>query len=69
MTVRAIYRNGVFEPQEAIELAENSEVEVTLPTDIKLGDQRGSEEIFEILSRRYNTGQVDTAARRDEHQP
>jgi predicted DNA-binding antitoxin AbrB/MazE fold protein len=67
MTVRAIYRNGVFEPQQAVGLPENSEVEVTFPADDASLNRNGSEEIFEILSRRYNTGQTDAAARHDEH--
>ena len=31
-TVRAIYENGVFMPQELVHLAESTEVEVRIPT-------------------------------------
>lgn len=31
MTVTAIYRNGVFQPEEPIELAKETRVEITLP--------------------------------------
>ena len=31
MTVKAIYENGVFKPQEPVQLEENTEVEVLLP--------------------------------------
>lgn len=32
-------------------------------------DRRAREEVMEILSRTYDTGRTDTAARHDEHQP
>lgn len=31
MTVKAIYENGVFKPQEPVDLEEHTEVEVVLP--------------------------------------
>ena len=31
MTVKAIYENGVFRPQEPVHLAERTEVEVLIP--------------------------------------
>jgi len=31
MTVKAIYENGVFRPQEPVHLAERTEVEVVIP--------------------------------------
>ena len=31
MTIKAIYENGVFKPQEPVELEEHTEVEVVLP--------------------------------------
>lgn len=31
MTVKAIYENGVFRPQEPVHLAEHTEVEVLIP--------------------------------------
>ena len=32
MTVKAIYENGVFKPQEPVHLEEHTEVEVVIPT-------------------------------------
>ena len=32
MTVKAIYENGVFKPQEPVHLDEHTEVEVLIPT-------------------------------------
>ena len=34
MTVKAIYENGVFRPQEPVHLAERTEVEVLIPDTI-----------------------------------
>jgi predicted DNA-binding antitoxin AbrB/MazE fold protein len=34
MTVKAIYENGVFRPQEPVHLAERTEVEVLIPATI-----------------------------------
>ena len=31
MTVKAIYENGIFRPQEPVQLAEHTEVEVLIP--------------------------------------
>ena len=74
MTVKAIYKSGVFRPVQPVNLPENAEVQVLLPTDIPADTEQGAPEqarvgIFEILSHRYKTGQIDTAARHDEHQP
>ena len=43
MTVKAIYENGVFRPQEPVSLAERTEVEVLIPakTSPDLDDPTG----------------------------
>lgn len=43
MTVKAIYENGVFRPQEPVHLAERTEVEVLIPaaTSPDLDDPTG----------------------------
>jgi predicted DNA-binding antitoxin AbrB/MazE fold protein len=70
MTVKAIYENGQFRPVEPVNLPENTLVEVTLPSDVETAQQREArEEIVKIMSRRYNSGQRDTAERHNEHQP
>ena len=75
MTLRAIYRNGVFKPAGPVDFPEESEVELEAKLLAPGGcDERGREEqaqkeILDILSHRYNTGQTDTAARHNEHQP
>jgi predicted DNA-binding antitoxin AbrB/MazE fold protein len=68
-TVHAIYENGVFRPTEPVELPEACHV-VSEP---KLVDADASapslDEVYALLSRRFDSGQFDVAARHDEHQP
>jgi len=63
-TVRAIYDKGVFRPTEPVELPDQCEVEFE---PRMLGDVRAKEEarrgIREVLSRRYDSGESDVAAR------
>lgn len=75
MTVRAIYENGVFTPASPVNLPEKSEVELEARVvepdtpENRARHEQAQKEIYEILSRRYNTGQTDTAERHNEHQP
>lgn len=72
MTVRAIYENGVFRPTEPVNLPERSEVEIVLPAAKavdEVDERKSQKEIFALLRRSYATGQKDTAARHNEHQP
>jgi predicted DNA-binding antitoxin AbrB/MazE fold protein len=68
MQIPAIYVNGVFQPTQPVSLPERTKVVVTteiVPDDIGTD----SDEIYEILERRYNSGYTDTAARVDELNP
>jgi predicted DNA-binding antitoxin AbrB/MazE fold protein len=68
-TLRAIYEDGVFRPTEPPELPEHSVVEFE-PRPLEQPEADPNlDAIYEILSRRYNSGQHDLAARHDEHQP
>jgi predicted DNA-binding antitoxin AbrB/MazE fold protein len=71
--IRAIFENGVFKPTEPVNLPERSPVEVRVVGKPLPADQNGREaqrkELFDILSRDYDTRQTDAAARHDEHQP
>jgi predicted DNA-binding antitoxin AbrB/MazE fold protein len=74
MTVKAIYNHGVFRPVQPVDLPEDAEVQVVLPSEAPpdtavAAREQARVDIFEILSHRYPTGQTDTAARHDEHQP
>lgn len=75
MTVRAIYENGVIRLTKPLDLPDNTAVEVEI-TAIGEEEQetlnrreRARKAVLEILSRSYDTGQSDAAARHDEHQP
>ena len=69
-TIHAVYEQSVFRPLEAVDLPEGTEVEirpcaVSIP---KSGDE-GLDKLYEIMSRRFNSGQHDVAERHNEHQP
>ena len=70
--IHAIFENGVFKPTEPVNLPERSPVEVHVvgtPLPVANGEADvHRKEVFEILSRDYDTGQTDAAARHDEHQ-
>ena len=69
-TIPGIFENGVVRPLAPIDLPELTKVSIVLPESSDappLGCN--SPELYEILSRRYNTGETDAAARVDEHQP
>jgi predicted DNA-binding antitoxin AbrB/MazE fold protein len=73
-TIRARWEQGVFRPIRPVNLPEATEVEVVVPAaapdEVETPKQkRDREEILEILSRSYNSGQTDTAERHNEHQP
>jgi predicted DNA-binding antitoxin AbrB/MazE fold protein len=58
-TVRAVYENGVFRPTERLDLAEHSLVEFEpRPLEQSKADEN-LDAIYEILSRRYHSGQND----------
>ena len=68
-TVEAIYEDGVFRPLERVELPEHCRVRfeptvVASPTEDEMLDK-----IYEVMSREFNSGEHDVAARHNEHQP
>ena len=74
--ITVIFENGVFRPTEKVELPEGTtvrfELEAISPPIRDLvppGTSEGQIRIYEILSRRYNSGHHDTAERHNEHQP
>jgi predicted DNA-binding antitoxin AbrB/MazE fold protein len=74
MTIKAIYENGVFRPTEPVCIAEKTEVEVVLPSELENDAdferrERARQDIMEILSHSYPSGHTDTAERHNEHQP
>ena len=60
-TIRAVYENGVFRPTEPLELPEHSLVEFE-PRPLEPSEADPNlDAIYEILSRRYNSGRNDLA--------
>jgi predicted DNA-binding antitoxin AbrB/MazE fold protein len=73
-TISAIFENGVFRPLEPVELPEGSQVDVEIRAPKSKATRAPEEEahldrVYEILSRRYDGGEIDIAARHNEHQP
>jgi len=69
MTFHAVYENGVFRPVDKVNLPEGCEVEVEIR---QVNDQRPVptlDDVYAILSERYNGGEHDVAERHNEHQP
>ena len=69
-TIHATYEQGVFRPHESVELPERTEVEFEPKVVGEKEPPTGSMEgIYEVMSRRFNSGEHDVAARHNEHQP
>lgn len=71
-TIRAIFEQGVFRPTTPVDLPEHTEVEFN-PTVV---NGRGKDDadakldaVYEVLSRRFASGEHDVAERHNEHQP
>jgi len=66
-TIHAIYKGGIFQPLEKVELPEDCEVEFEpRPVNPPVKDMA---DIFQVLSQRFASGQQDVASRHNEHQP
>ena len=67
--VHAVYENGVFHPKGPLDLPDHCEVEFK-PQLVNLkDDERSLDDVYTILSERYQSGETDVSARHDEHQP
>lgn len=69
-TVHAVFANGVFHPSEPVSLPNGAEVEfeprLVSPSN---NGHNTLDKVYEILSRRYASGESDVAERHNEHQP
>ena len=65
-TIHAVYEGGVFRPIEAVDLPEQTSVELQVQESKKIPTL---DDVYAILSRSYNSGERDTAERHNEHQP
>jgi predicted DNA-binding antitoxin AbrB/MazE fold protein len=65
-TIHAIYENGVFRPQEPVELPDQCVVEFE-PRIV--APQANGRSVYDVLSRGFASGEPDVAERHNEHQP
>ena len=69
-TIHAVYESGVFRPLERVELPDRTEVEFEPRPVPPQEDPNGHlDGIYAILGERYKSGELDVAARHNEHQP
>lgn len=71
-TFHAVFEQGVFRPTEPVTLPEGTQVNVQAPDDaLSLAGSSSSslEEVYALLSERFESGHEDTAERHNEHQP
>lgn len=67
--IHAVYEDGVFRPVEAVELPEHCHVEFE-PRIVEAGTIAPTlDEVYAVLSERFESGESDVAARHNEHQP
>lgn len=69
MTFHAIYENGVFRPVEKLNLPDRCEVEVEIRQITESPEVPTLDDVYAILSERFNSGEHDLAERHNEHQP
>ena len=67
--IHAIYENGVFRPVESVDLPDSCEVEVEIRQVKSQPIKPSLEDIYAILSQRFDSGEHDVAQRHNEHQP
>ena len=68
-TIRAIYEHGVFRPIKPIDLPEHCEVEFEVRRKDPDPKKPTLDDVYAILSARFDTGENDVAERHNEHQP
>lgn len=67
--VHAIYENGIFRPEEPVELPEHCRVEFEPRVLSKNAAPPSLDEVYAVLNRRFACGERDVAQRHNEHQP
>jgi predicted DNA-binding antitoxin AbrB/MazE fold protein len=68
--IDAIYKNGMFQPTEPVELPDDCRVRLQVETiGATPDDSQNMDAVYEIMSRRFRSGRHDLAERHNEHQP
>lgn len=65
-TIHAVYEGGVFRPIEAVDLPDQTSVELQVQESKKIPTL---DDVYAILRMRFNSGEGDLAERHNEHQP
>jgi predicted DNA-binding antitoxin AbrB/MazE fold protein len=69
MTIQAIFENGVFRPTEKVDFPDHCKVEIDvrqIKEELKIPSL---DDVYAILSERFNSGEHDVAEQHNEHQP
>ena len=66
--IPAVFEDGVFKPKAPVDLPEATVVDLHVAMRDSSPEAR-LKAIYEVLSRRHDTGELDLAARHGEHQP
>ncbi len=69
MIVQAIYENGVFRPTRKVNLPDHCQVAVEIHQIQVMPEKPEIDDIYALLSARFDSGESDVAARHNEHQP
>ncbi len=69
MTIHAVYANGVFRPVGKVNLPDPCEVEVEIRQVKQEPKEPTLDDVYAILSERFDSGEHDVAERHNEHQP
>lgn len=67
--IHAVFENGVFRPMERVHLPDSCEVEVEIRQVTPKSTKPSLEDVYAILSQRFDSGEHDVAERHNEHQP
>jgi len=67
--IHAIYEDGVFRPVEPVDLPQRCHVEFEPRIVEAEAEAPNLDEVYAVLSERFESGESDVAARHDEHQP
>jgi predicted DNA-binding antitoxin AbrB/MazE fold protein len=67
--IHAIYEGGVFRPMEPVDLPDRCYVEFEPRVIDAHAAEPSLEDVYAVLSRRFESGEFDVAARHNEHQP
>jgi predicted DNA-binding antitoxin AbrB/MazE fold protein len=67
--IPAIFENGVLRPLAPANLPEHARVDVMIADDVLMSSGDPMNPVYDVLSRRFESGESDVAARHEDHQP